>query len=273
MIDEGNPDVVGLVPAAGQAARLGPLPCSKEVYPIGFARDDQNGQLRPKVAGDYLLEKFSKAGVGRAYVIVRNGKWDIPAYFGDGGPTGIHIAYVVIARSLGPADTIDRAYPFVRRQLVAFGFPDILFGPDDVFKQLLERRRETRSDIMLGLYPPSDICHADMVDVDAEGRVHSIALKPQRSDLRYGWICAVWTPAFTDLIHGFLEDTRRAVGAQSSRITEDVVPNDLTVGELIKAGIDKGLRVGGQIYPDASYIDIGTPASLLAAMRTCISHV
>ena len=48
----------GLVPAAGVAKRLQPFPCSKEVYPVGFAVDANTGMPRPKVAAHYLLEKF-----------------------------------------------------------------------------------------------------------------------------------------------------------------------------------------------------------------------
>ncbi len=38
-------DVIGLIPAGGQAKRLSPLPCSKELYPIGFGRTDAVAQV------------------------------------------------------------------------------------------------------------------------------------------------------------------------------------------------------------------------------------
>src|SRR5215217_2645224 len=95
-------DVVGLVAAAGRAKRIAPLPCSKELYPIGFRRDERSGECRPKVASHYLLEKFRRAGIERTYVVLRDGKWDIPAYFTDGGLVGLDLAYVVVSESLGP---------------------------------------------------------------------------------------------------------------------------------------------------------------------------
>ena len=58
-------EVIGLIPAAGQSRRLQPLPCSKEVLPIGFHVDARTGQLAPKVVGHYLLEKFRAAGIRR----------------------------------------------------------------------------------------------------------------------------------------------------------------------------------------------------------------
>jgi glucose-1-phosphate thymidylyltransferase len=71
--------VVGLIPAAGHATRLAPLPFSKELYPIGF-HEGPHGP-RPKVVAHYLLEKLHAAGIRRVFVVLRDGKWDIPAYF------------------------------------------------------------------------------------------------------------------------------------------------------------------------------------------------
>jgi glucose-1-phosphate thymidylyltransferase len=51
-------EVIGLVPAAGRARRIAPLPCSKELYPIGFQRMKGMEELRAKVVSYYLLEKF-----------------------------------------------------------------------------------------------------------------------------------------------------------------------------------------------------------------------
>src|SRR5262245_63133020 len=90
-----NGEVVGLIPAAGCAHRIAPLPCSKELFPIGFRDDVADGEPRPKVATHYLLDKFKAAGVQIAYVVVRSGKWDIPAYFGDGAMTGVNLSYLV----------------------------------------------------------------------------------------------------------------------------------------------------------------------------------
>ena len=41
--------VVGLLPAGGQGTRIGPLPCSKELFPIGFRSHEEGQDLRPKV--------------------------------------------------------------------------------------------------------------------------------------------------------------------------------------------------------------------------------
>ena len=59
------PEVVGLIPAAGMATRLQPFPCSKEVYPVGFARDAKSGLPAPKVAAHW--EKFRAAGITKGF--------------------------------------------------------------------------------------------------------------------------------------------------------------------------------------------------------------
>ena len=89
--------------------------------------------MRPKVVSHYLLEKMRLAGIQEVYIVLRPGKWDIPAYFGDGSALGMHLAYLILGVPFGVPFTLDQAYPFVRNATVAFGFPDMLFDPEDGF--------------------------------------------------------------------------------------------------------------------------------------------
>ena len=84
------PELIGLIPAAGQASRVAPLPCSKELFPIGFHPERREHGGRPKAVAHYLLEKMRLAGVSKVYFVLRTGKWDIPAYFGDGSEFQMH---------------------------------------------------------------------------------------------------------------------------------------------------------------------------------------
>lgn len=261
--------MIGLIPAAGKAKRIAPLPCSKELYPIGFDRKGPDGEPRTKVVSEYLLEKFRNAHIQKAILVIRVGKWDIPAYFGDGQIVGMDLAYVVIAESFGPPDTIDRAYPFVAQKRIAFGFPDILFGPDDVFARLLEHQASRDCDVVLGLYPAHNTRVMDMIDLDDHGRVRAIFLKPRETDLKYAWICAVWAPTFTDFLHSFLasQETRNNLGELANKRVDP--QGDLPVGAVLQAAVRKGLHVEGLPFPQESYIDIGTPADLFHAVRRC----
>jgi dTDP-glucose pyrophosphorylase len=263
----GNHDVVGLVPAAGKARRLGLLPISKEVLPIGFTQDSQTGDLRAEVASRHLFDKFRRAGIGSAFVIVRDGKWDIPAYFGEGCHVGVRLAYLVVADTIGPPDTLDRAYSFVADKTIAFGFPDILFGPDDVFCRLLSVLHKTKSDIVLGLYPPHAISEVDMIDVDQAGRVKALLLKPASSDWHYTWICAVWTAAFSRFMHSFLRRERAKTPAETSSYSRIDPQGDLPVGAVIKAAIESGVHVYGLPFPENRYLDLGSPKNVMHVLR------
>ena len=111
------------IPAAGGGTRIAPIPGSKEVFPIGFA-DTDSDEPKVKVVSQYLFDRMASAGVRQGIIVLRVGKWDIPAYFGEGGLSAMRLAYVVVGETLGPPDTLDRAYAFVRRNVVAFGFPE-----------------------------------------------------------------------------------------------------------------------------------------------------
>jgi dTDP-glucose pyrophosphorylase len=262
----GSQEVVGLIPAGGTGSRIAPLPMSKELFPIGFQTRKGQNSPRPKVVSQYLLEKFAKAGIRKAFIIIRQGKWDIPAYFGHGELVNMHLGYLIMGESYGPPFTLDQGYPFVRDKLVAFGFPDIMFTPEDVFKQLLEYREADQSDVVLGLFPAYDFRITDMVDVDENGKIHNILVNPANTELHFTWLCGLWTPVFTQFMHEYLQDYQRENNPQMSNVGQSK-GEDLTVGTVLQAAIKKGLNVDGVAFPDGRYIDIGTPDNLVKSIE------
>lgn len=248
-------DIIGLLPAGGQATRLAPLPLSKELYPLGFQTIEAKGGsgLRPKVVGQYLLERMRLAGITKAFWILRPGKWDIPAYFGDGAVVDMRLGYLTVSVPHGVPYTLDQAYAFVQHSLVALGFPDILFQPEDAFVQVLARQAATQADVVLGLFPTDQYWKAGMVDVDPKGRVQQIVEKPQQTNAKYMWAIAIWTPRFTQFLHQYLKSF--------------VVERELPIGDVIQAGIEAGLPVEAVAFPEGSYLDVGTPDDLIRAIR------
>ncbi|MDZ7693124.1 MAG: hypothetical protein U5K69_18720 [Balneolaceae bacterium] len=81
---------VGLIPAAGYTSRIAPIPCSKEIYPIGFHCLKTVETPRPKVISSYLMESFGQTGADHNYIIIRDGKWNIPEYFGQHKSLGLN---------------------------------------------------------------------------------------------------------------------------------------------------------------------------------------
>jgi len=249
--------VVGLVPAAGQASRLGILPCSKELLPIGFETQDEGSGIGPKVVCHYLLEHLRLAGIAKTYIILRDGKWDIPKYLGNGESLGLDLAYLIVSSSFGVPYTLDEAYPFVRHRLVALGFPDIVIRSEqEVFGKLLDRQAESQADVVLGLFEAHHSYKVDMVDLDHEGRISKIEIKPDSTPLRYAWILAVWTPVFTQFMHDYLPTV------------SDPGKQELFVGNVLQAAIEQGLHVNSIVFSDGIYLDIRTPDDLARAVRS-----
>jgi glucose-1-phosphate thymidylyltransferase len=106
---------------------------------------------------------------------------------------------------------------------------------------------------MLALFPAHAPNEMDMVEADARGIVRSLWLKPPRTELHDAWICAVWRPSFTEFLH---EQIRFL---QSSRPRGHAGAPELTVGHLLQAALESGLRMESVRFPEGRYLDIGTP--------------
>jgi glucose-1-phosphate thymidylyltransferase len=242
-----NQQVIGVIPMAGRAARLAGLPCSKEIYPIGPRTADDAGQ-QPRVVCEYLLRKMRTAGVSSIYVILRDGKWDIPAYLGDGSKAGLQLAYLMMGLPYGTPYSVDQSFPFVRQATVALGFPDMIFGPEDVFTTLLEHQQWSGADVVLGLFPADRPGKVDMVELDDDGNVMHIIIKPRHTDLNDTWGVAVWAPTFTGFMHEFLALHQKTAAGKP----------ELFVGDVVQAAIKNGLRVRGVRVSEQPFLDIGT---------------
>jgi glucose-1-phosphate thymidylyltransferase len=256
MADHDSMPLIGIIPAGGLSRRLGPIPCSKEILPVGFHGDPRSGS-QPRVVSSYLLAAMREAGVTRAYMVLRPGKWDIPQYYGDGRDVGIDLAYLVAAVPHGPAYTVDQARPFVADARVAFGFPDILLSPDDSLRQVAEHQATTGADLVLGLFPAPHPPDDEMVELDGS-RVARILFWPDETELVYTWNAAVWTPVFTEFLHQHLETVELGVAAGAER-------REVKVGHVFQAAIDAGIPVETVTFRDGRCIDIGTPADLARA--------
>ncbi|MFD2245462.1 nucleotidyltransferase family protein [Pontibacter ruber] len=248
-------EVVGIVPAGGMATRISPLPCSKELFPIGF-REGQEG-TRPMVVSQYLLEQYRTAGVEKTYILLRSGKWDIANYYGDGTMVGQRLAYLLLHQTPSVPYTIDQAYPFVKDATVIFGFPDIIVQQANVFQSLLQRLEERKADLVLGLFPVAEPHKWDMVYLsEGQTRVQQIIPKPGPVDARYSWTVAAWSPKFTAFLHTYL-----------ASIKDHTSGSELSLGEVMQASINAGLVVESVVFEKGTCLDIGTPEDLQRAVQ------
>jgi glucose-1-phosphate thymidylyltransferase len=244
-------EVVGLVPAAGIARRLGKLPYSKEVMRLP-ARSG-----RSSVMSENLIRYFRLAGIQNLFFIIRKGKWDIPDYFGDGSSFGLNIGYLMMNQPFGTPYTINQAFPFIRDKIVALGFPDVLFEPEDAFARMKSRFLETDADIMLGTVPSQYFLQSDMVELDSTGRICNIVIKQNRPDLKYSWFIALWRPAFTLFLKDHL---KKMLGLhQEGKIRlPDGSFREMFLGDVIREAIIIGMKTDYMLFEEGSYMDLGT---------------
>ena len=260
-------EVVGLIPAGGHATRIAPLPCSKELFPIGWYKD-KSGKLKPKVASHFLLDTYKTAGIKKAYFILRKGKWDIPQYYGDGASVNMDLAYLIMNVPHGHPFTIDQAFPFTRQNLVAFGYPDILFEPEDAFSQLINRQAETKASVVLGIFPIRDDQRWDILEFSIDGKLKTISLSdPTGVKQRLGWSIAIWTPEFSLFMHEFLLGALR----QNRLVAPD--GKEYVMNHVFQAALDEGLSMDWIVFDSGFVRDVGTPDELLAEQREQMSKV
>jgi glucose-1-phosphate thymidylyltransferase len=258
---------VGLIPAAGLGTRLGTLPCSKEVFPVGWAAD-ASGAPRPVVAAESLIRKFGIAGVDRAFVVLRDGKWDIPSYLGDGARLGVPLGYLMMRWPFGQPFTLDAAHPFLGEATILFGFPDILFDPEDAFLRLLDRLESSGADVALGLFPARRPEKMDMVELNDAEAVQEIVIKPTGTTLRFTWIIAAWTGTFTAFLHQFVARSLERMEEERRDASATVIEGrELYLGDVLQAALRDGLHIEAVTFDAGRYIDIGTPEELRAAVR------
>ncbi|MBD3337958.1 MAG: dTDP-glucose pyrophosphorylase [Candidatus Lokiarchaeota archaeon] len=254
MLKSFDKNVIGLIPAAGLAKRLSPIPCSKEIFPVGF---DQNNQ--PKTAIQYLLDRFAFSGIKDIHIVLRNGKWDIPRYLGDGSEHMVNISYLIMKHPFGVPFTLDQAYPFIKNKIVAFGLPDIILQPVSVFNDLLSQLIKSNSDVVLGIYKASNPQKMDLVEFDSNNRVREIYIKPRQSRLQHSWMTAVWTPRFTDFLH-------KTVAAKLEYFSDNF-KTELNLGEVFNLALSNNIAIDHILFENYFYRDIGSPEDLIEVIK------
>lgn len=254
-------NLVGLIPCAGNATRLGVLPFSKELYPIGF--DESHGERRVKVVSSYLIDHMKDAGVKNFHLIIKEGKKDIPTYFNKLKHLNINLSYHATEVDYGVPFSLNTAYPFIKDKTVCLGFPDLLFKPKKVYNQLLTKLSSNADiSIVLGVMPISRPEKWDMIEYDSNNKVKRIVIKStNQKNLKYGWFCAVWNSQFSDYLNSYILDLHKEKSSQELKKSE------IYVGDVIRAAIKDQYKVESVIFEEGTCLDIGTPEDLILANK------
>lgn len=242
----------GIIPAAGQGARIQPLAFSKELLPIG-SHDDGHAE-RPRAVSEYLVDRMLHAGADRLCMVVAPGKSDIIGYYGRHprtAPAGhamtsgaaappksaAAFCYVTQPEPLGLCDALFRALPFIApEEQVLVGLPDTIWFPEDGFSLLPDGQ------LSFLLFPVDRPHLFDAVLTDRNRRVVEIQVKSPTPATSWVWGAFKLTGAILRRLHVLW----RARG----RI-------DQYVGTLVNAYLETGGHAYG-IARGREYVDVGT---------------
>jgi glucose-1-phosphate thymidylyltransferase len=244
-------EITGLIPAGGLAERLGKLPFSKEVFPY------QNESGKMMVISENLINYYRLAGITDILFIIRKGKWDIPGHFGDGSAHGVNIGYLIMNLPYGTPFTLNQAFPFVKDKIVALGFPDIIFKPENAFVTIKAQLLSSNAEIVLGIVKTDSYLKSDMIEFKDDKTISNIVIKQNRPDLKYSWFIAMWKPAFTVYMNQFLQLFLQRQ-PDGKMVLKDGTSREIFVGDIIQSAFSEGMKTGYAIFENGSFLDIGT---------------
>jgi glucose-1-phosphate thymidylyltransferase len=107
----------------------------------------------------------------------------------------------------------------------------------------------------------------DMVDLNADGTIRDIHIKPSQTDLKWTWVFAVWNAAFTQFMHDFVCRQLKRITLSASGFDKEEY-RELFVGDVIREAIGSELKIDQVMFPQGTYIDIGSPEDMVAAIQT-----
>lgn len=251
-------DVVGLIPAAGRATRLGLGASSKELVAV----PDLAARERPRPSVPvchYLLRQYRAAGIEDVRLLRRAEKTDLAAHFGAGPVEGLSVRDTVVAPTAGSVHTLALGCRAAPKARIAVGFPDIVLTPATLCRAALDELERGAADICIGSVDidAAERRNWDLLRTDG-ARVIGYTMKPERgSALERGTALAVWRPSATAFLLAWLGD-RSGAGA---------VVGEVSLGHFLQAAIAAGLAVHHAHAGGATVLDIGVPERLARAAR------
>jgi glucose-1-phosphate thymidylyltransferase len=163
---------VGIVPAAGLARRLQPLPCSKELLLI---------EGLPVI--ECLLTRLERAGCEEIRVVTRPDKTDLRSYLAE------RDVEILLAETESTAESIVLgAAGLDDGDTVLFGFPDTIWHPEYGLAHVREALRPPYR-VALGIFHGEEPARSDVVEVD-DGHVTRVHVKPRVPPGNQVWGCA-----------------------------------------------------------------------------------
>jgi len=219
-----EPRYIGLLPAAGHAARMNGL--IKELLPFG-----------KKLTIDFSIEQLAAVPVDYAYVITspRKANYVFEQLGEERG--GIPFAYVCQSQPTGLGAAVSLIEPFVDQgDKLCFLMPDTLMTPPDAMRRMSE---VTDCDLVLGVHKVDDPWNYGVVAIK-NGKCEEIVDKPKHPHSKYVWTSAIFDRKLFEIIRK-LRDNKGEI--------------QLTDAFAIAS---RKLRVKPIVFDEGVYYDFGT---------------
>ena len=244
---------VGFLPAAGRGVRFGASGYAKELFPLLF--EDEGGGLEPRPICELALRAIQRAGAERCVVVVSPDKLDVVRVLGA-VHRGMALAYVVQPTPGGLPQALEHARPWLDGEDVVFAMPDTIVLPEDALARVHAERVAKSADVMLGVFPTDEAARLGPVEVDASGVITAIHDKPAKPPRDNTWGVASWSPRFTDFCCAW---SRKHTGGEGA------------IGHAFDAGRTGGFDVRACTFEGGSFLDVGTPQGLRAALSALVT--
>ncbi|HMU39973.1 MAG TPA: sugar phosphate nucleotidyltransferase [Pseudomonadota bacterium] len=235
-------EFIGILPAAGVAARLRPFRYPKELLPVVFVSDSQGG-LRPKLTIEFAIEALRTAHVRHSFVVIADWKLEIVRLLGDGNDLGVSLAYLHRAVPKGLADAVDAGFEWFCGRNVCLALPDSIFTPPDAIAKISQSLQEHDADLVLGVFPTFQPERLGPVRFASDGQVLEVLEKPAQTTLFNTWGIAAWAPSFSAFLHQTLNRSDEA--------------RTQSIGHMFNAAVLAGMRVRSVFFEGGSYTDAG----------------
>jgi glucose-1-phosphate thymidylyltransferase len=226
--------MLGVIPAAGAARRLQPLPFSKELLPVGSQLKD--GSERPRAVSEFIVERLITGGATRLCFVIAPRKLDIMSYYG-GSVDGIPVCYAIQPEPTGLCDAIFRGVPFAApEESIAVGLPDTVWFPVDGLSALPTEQ------LAFLLFQVEEPQFFDAVVSDAQGVVREIQVKSSAASSDWIWGAFRGPTAVFRELHALWSERGR---------------RDEYFGPLVNEYIARGGPVTS-VRAGTTYVDVGT---------------
>lgn len=169
----------GILPMAGQGARLQPIAFSKELYPVVY-------RGKHFAISEFSIKALLKARVDEIKLVLNPEKLDIARFYAA-YPAPLSL-YFYASPSL-PESCLFPTHGLHNEDICLFGLPDTLFAPFDSFVQV-RNQLEKGADLCLGLFRVKNGSLFDSVSVDKHNQVKAVLVKqtPPLSN----WVWGIW---------------------------------------------------------------------------------